>query len=423
MAEETRDAQGVGQALREAREAQGLSVEEVAKAMKLSNSTIRRLESEDWEGMQAPVYVRGYIRSYAHLVGLDEDALLSLYNVVDVRSANEPRIELTAVDGGQKGFRASWVFASAALALAVVVAVALLLVLPETEEGLVESDVAEVDEVAPAAVEVAPPVAVEVAPPAAEVAPAAVQQGDAAPTVPAIQAEPEAAAAQEAPSLAPPMQEAAAAGDEGAAVDDGSVAVDDGVAAAVDEAAADEGVVATDDEAAVADDGAVAAGDEAAVADDGAVTADNGAVAADDGVAAAAEPFAVVADQTEDAVQAGATEQEGALPQFGADQLAPAEALEEPPMEAVVVNRLTLSGDDEIELLFSDECWVEVKDLNGEFLYAHLGEPNDRVLLVGQGPFDVKLGYSPGVELRFNGVPVPLAPHTRDRVASLVLGR
>ena len=278
----------------------------------------------------------------------------------------------------------------------------LLLVLPETEEGLVESGVAEVDEVAPAAVEVAPPVAVEVAPPAAEevarpaveVAPAAVQQGDAAPTVPAIQAEPEAAATQEASPLAP-MQEAAA--------DDGSVALDDGV-------------VAADDVVAAADDGAVAADDEA-------VVADNGAVAADDGVAAAAEPVAAVADQTEDAVQAGATEQEGTLPQFGADQLAPAEALEEPPMEAVVVDRLTLSGDDEIELLFSDECWVEVKDLDGEFLYAHLGEPNDRVLLVGQGPFDVKLGYSPGVELRFNGVPVPLAPHTRDRVASLVLGR
>ena len=31
----------------------------------LSNSTIQRLENEDWEGMQAPVYVRGYIGSYA----------------------------------------------------------------------------------------------------------------------------------------------------------------------------------------------------------------------------------------------------------------------------------------------------------------------------------------------------------------------
>ena len=415
MAEETRDAQGVGQALREAREAQGLSVEEVAKAMKLSNSTIRRLESEDWEGMQAPVYVRGYIRSYAHLVGLDEDALLSLYNVVDVRSANEPRIELTAVDGGQKGFRASWVFASAALALAAVTAVALLLVLPETEEGLVESGVAEVDEVTAAAAEVAPPVAEEVARPAVEVVPAAVQQGDAVPVAPDIQAVPEAAAIPEAPSLVP-MQEAAE--------DDGSVALDDGVVAADDGAASagEEGAVA-DDEAVVADDEAAVADDGAAAADDGAAAADDGAIAIDEGVAAAAEPFAAIADLTEDAAQAGETEQEDALPQFGADQSAPAEALEEPPMEVVVVDRLTLSGDDEIELLFSDECWVEVKDLDGEFLYAHLGEPNDRVLLVGQGPFDVKLGYSPGVELRFNGVPVPLAPHTRDRVASLVLGR
>ena len=381
MADEAQGVQGVGQALREAREAQGLSLEDVAKAMKLSNSTIRRLESEDWEGMQAPVYVRGYIRSYAHLVGLDEHSLLSLYNVVDVRT--EPRIELTAVEGGYKGFRTFWVFASVALAVVAVVVVGLLLVFPESEEGLVESGVAEAGEAAPAAVEVAPaavevaPAAVEVAPPAIEVAPAvvevapvavdgapvavedapaAVQQGDAAPTAPAVPAEPEAEAIQEALPLAP-MQGASA----------------------------------------------------------------------DDGAAAAAEPVAAAADLTEDAEPARETAQEDSTPQLGADQSAPSpfnsNRLEDPPVEALGVFRLTPLGDDEIELLFSDRCWVEVKNLDGDFLYAALGEPNDRRLLVGQGPFDIKLGYSPGVELRFNGAPVPLAPHTRDRVATLVLGR
>lgn len=379
MVDEAQGVQGVGQALREAREAQGLSLEDVAKAMKLSNSTIRRLESEDWEGMQAPVYVRGYIRSYAHLVGLDEHSLLSLYNVVDVRT--EPRIELTAVEGGHKGFRTFWVFASVALAVMAVVVVGLLLVFPESEEGLVESGVAEAGEDAPAAVEVAPPVveiapaAVEVTPPAVEVAPAvvevapvavegapaavedapaAVQQGDAAPTVPAVPAEPEAEATQEAP-LFTPMQE----------------------------------------------------------------------VSADDGPAAAAEPVTSVADLIEDVEQAAEAAQEDSMPQLGADQAAPSppNRLEDPPVEALGVFRLTPLGDDEIELLFSDRCWVEVKNLDGDFLYAALGEPNDRRLLVGQGPFDIKLGYSPGVELRFNGAPVPLAPHTRDRVATLVLGR
>lgn len=381
MVDEAQGVQGVGQALREAREAQGLSLEDVAKAMKLSNSTIRRLESEDWEGMQAPVYVRGYIRSYAHLVGLDEHSLLSLYNVVDVRT--EPRIELTAVEGGYKGFRTFWVFASVALAVVAVVVVGLLLVFPESEEGLVESGVAEAGEDAPAAVEVAPaavevaPAAVEVTPPAVEVAPAvvevapvavegapaavedapaAVQQGDAAPTVPAVPAEPEAEATQEAP-LFTPMQE----------------------------------------------------------------------VSADDGPAAAAEPVAAVADLIEDVEQAAEAAQEDGMPQLGADQSAPSpfnsNRLEDPPVEALGVFRLTPLGDDEIELVFSDRCWVEVKNLDGDFLYAALGEPNDRRLLVGQGPFDIKLGYSPGVELRFNGAPVPLAPHTRDRVATLVLGR
>lgn len=381
MADEAQGVQGVGQALQEAREAQGLSLEDVAKAMKLSNSTIRRLESEDWEGMQAPVYVRGYIRSYAHLVGLDEHSLLSLYNVVDVRT--EPRIELTAVEGGYKGFRTFWVFASVALAVVAVVVVGLLLVFPESEEGLVESGVAEAGEdaaaavevvppaveVAPAAVEVAPasievapavvevaPVAVDGAPVAVEDAPVAVQQGDAAPTAPAVLAEPEAEAIQEVPPLVP-MQE----------------------------------------------------------------------VSADDGAAAAAEPVAAAADLTEDAEQAAEAAQEDSMPQLGADQSAPSpfnsNRLEDPPVEALGVFRLTPLGDDEIELLFSDRCWVEVKNLDGDFLYAALGEPNDRRLLVGQGPFDIKLGYSPGVELRFNGAPVPLAPHTRDRVATLVLGR
>lgn len=327
MSEET---QGVGEALRVGREARGLSVEAAAEALHLSNSTVRRLENEDWEGLQAPVYVRGYIASYARLLGLDEAALLSLYKVVDVRSGDDsPRIELTSVDDGQKGVRTSWIFAGAALAVAVVVAIVLLLVLPESEEGMVQDDVAEAGEVAQAA--------------AQEVAQTAAQEGDAAPTVPAVQeasesaaaeGEPAAAATQEAPPV-PPVQDGAAA----------------------------------------------------------------------------------VAEQAEE------TAGEGLMPQFGADQPAPADALEAPPVGEGGAVRLTALGDDEIELTFSDKCWVEVKDLNGNYLHAALGEADETLLLVGQGPFDIKLGYVPGVALTFNGTPVPLAAHTRDSVASLVLGR
>ena len=71
---------------------------------------------------------------------------------------------------------------------------------------------------------------------------------------------------------------------------------------------------------------------------------------------------------------------------------APADALESPPAEEVGAVRLTPLGDDEIEFAFSDTCWVEVKDLDGNYLHASLGEPNGTLLLVGQGPFDIKLG-------------------------------
>ena len=324
MSEEIQGTQGVGEALRAGREARGLSVDDVAEALHLSNFTVRRLENEDWEGLQAPVYVRGYVASYARLLGLEEAALLSLYKVVDVRSGDSPRIELTSVDSGQRSVRASWVFTGAALAVAAAVAVVLLLVLPDSEEGIevmVGDGVAETGEVAQAAA----------------------QEEDAAPTVPAVQEasrsaaaedEPEVAAVQETPPV-PPVQDGAAA----------------------------------------------------------------------------------VAEQAEE------TAGEGLVPQFSADEPAPADALEAPPAEEGGAVRLTTLGDDEIELTFSDKCWVEVKDLNGNYLHAALGEADERLLLVGQGPFDVKLGYVPGVVLTFNGTPVPLAAHTRDSVASLVLGR
>jgi len=42
---------------------------------------------------------------------------------------------------------------------------------------------------------------------------------------------------------------------------------------------------------------------------------------------------------------------------------------------------------------------------------------------VGQAPFRVLLGYAPGVQMSFNGETVVLAPHTRNNVATLVLGQ
>jgi cytoskeleton protein RodZ len=87
------------------------------------------------------------------------------------------------------------------------------------------------------------------------------------------------------------------------------------------------------------------------------------------------------------------------------------------------VRRITAGGDDQLSFGFSDDCWVEIKSGTGASLYSDLNRAGAVLELVGQGPFRILLGYAPGVRLTFNGEPVPLAPHTRNNVATLVLGQ
>ncbi len=68
-----------GAMLRAARERQDLSVFEVSERLFLTEHYVRALESGDYEKLPAEVYVIGYMKSYALLLGLDEDQVLSAY--------------------------------------------------------------------------------------------------------------------------------------------------------------------------------------------------------------------------------------------------------------------------------------------------------------------------------------------------------
>ncbi|RDV84755.1 helix-turn-helix domain-containing protein [Ammonifex thiophilus] len=62
----------LGERLREAREAKGLSVEEVAEATKIRSKYLRALEEEDFELLPGRVYAKAFLRTYARFLGLDE---------------------------------------------------------------------------------------------------------------------------------------------------------------------------------------------------------------------------------------------------------------------------------------------------------------------------------------------------------------
>lgn len=66
-----------GARLKQAREAAGLSIEDVAARLKMPSRVVQSLENDDTGSAGAPVFVRGQLRSYARLVGIDLEDLLS----------------------------------------------------------------------------------------------------------------------------------------------------------------------------------------------------------------------------------------------------------------------------------------------------------------------------------------------------------
>lgn len=66
----------VGEQLRKAREDQNLSVEQVAETTKIRGDHIRALEEGNYSIFSAPVYIRGFVRTYANLLKLDTRLLL-----------------------------------------------------------------------------------------------------------------------------------------------------------------------------------------------------------------------------------------------------------------------------------------------------------------------------------------------------------
>lgn len=67
---------GVGEMLRTAREARGLSIQDAAQQLRLMNRQVAAMEAEDFASLGQPVFARGFVRNYARMLGLDEAAIL-----------------------------------------------------------------------------------------------------------------------------------------------------------------------------------------------------------------------------------------------------------------------------------------------------------------------------------------------------------
>ena len=76
----------LGSRLERAREARGLTLEDAERDTRISRRYLQALETEQFEAIPAPVYARGFLRSYSQYLGLDPQEMLSLFP----RDVDEP---------------------------------------------------------------------------------------------------------------------------------------------------------------------------------------------------------------------------------------------------------------------------------------------------------------------------------------------
>jgi cytoskeletal protein RodZ len=73
----------IGSQLKEARERRGITAAEAAKRLHMRAMFVDALEREAWSSVGEPVYVRGFIRNYARMLGLESQPLVDSFNEID----------------------------------------------------------------------------------------------------------------------------------------------------------------------------------------------------------------------------------------------------------------------------------------------------------------------------------------------------
>ena len=118
-----------------ARERQGLSLEQVASQTRIQQRHLQALEEEDYASLPAKVFTKGFVRSYARTLGLDEDEALQLFltssrSFYEHTQQEQQHIQITLEAAHRRRF--NW---NLVLILFVVIAGLLFYLLPEQQEN------------------------------------------------------------------------------------------------------------------------------------------------------------------------------------------------------------------------------------------------------------------------------------------------
>lgn len=136
-----------GSWLRGQREVRGVDLEAIAQSSKINIRYLELLEENRFDRLPASIFVRGFLREYARIVGLDPDEVLNFYRVASAGGEYEGSRETTG------GSAATWMVGRAVailVGLALVAAAIVWLATMDRDPG------EEVETMAPPLTETAP---------------------------------------------------------------------------------------------------------------------------------------------------------------------------------------------------------------------------------------------------------------------------
>lgn len=80
----------LGEKLRQAREARGISLSEVAEQTRISRLYIESIENDDYRSLPGGIFNKGFVKSFAKYVGVDEQEALQDYASLAANHVNHP---------------------------------------------------------------------------------------------------------------------------------------------------------------------------------------------------------------------------------------------------------------------------------------------------------------------------------------------
>lgn len=114
----------LGEKFRQAREERGISVSEVAEQTRISSHYLTSIENDDYKTLPGGIFNKGFVKSYAKYVGLDENEVLQDYSRLvadaedeDIEHAQAYRPEVLTDDRTAASMLPTIVFAGIILAL------------------------------------------------------------------------------------------------------------------------------------------------------------------------------------------------------------------------------------------------------------------------------------------------------------------